>query len=139
MTDRLKVEPGYEVLASILDEALAQAQSGKGRERHAGKDESFHDQQIVQLGEWMGSTQFNIGQVCKKALESTRLDDAKAIHELRGTINYAAGAIAILQRKQAAIRPADVQTSAYGTHTYEWVACDKCNMYHPKGSLVCKA
>lgn len=96
---RLPVTPGYEHLAAVLDEALAQAQSGKGKERHAC-GEPFHDQQIVQLGEWMGgSTAFAIGQACKKALESTRLDDAVAERELLGAINYLAAAVVVIRRR----------------------------------------
>lgn len=96
---RLEALPGYETLARILDLALKQAQSGKGLERHASDNEKFDDQQIVQLGEWMKSTHFNVGQICKKALESTRLVDSQAVDELLGVIDYAAGAIAILQRR----------------------------------------
>lgn len=96
---RLEALPGYEKLAEILDASLAHAQTGKGLERHGNAGEAFEDQQIVQFGEWMKSTQFNIGQVCKKALESTRLEDDKAIIELLGVINYAAGAVLILQRR----------------------------------------
>src|SRR5262249_15028154 len=75
VTARLAAAPGYESLAAVLDEALDQAQRGKGRERHAAAGEAFHDQQIVQLGEWMaGSTVFAVGQACKKSIESTRLE-----------------------------------------------------------------
>lgn len=95
---RLHVEPGYESLAAALDDALAQAQSGKGKERHS-IGEPFHEQQIVQLGEWMGSTAFAIGQACKKAIESTRLPDDRATTELLGAINYLAAAIVMLQRR----------------------------------------
>jgi len=100
---RLTARPGYELLAAILDEALAQAQDGKGRERHAGPGEAFHDQQIVQLGEWMGgSTAFAIGQACKKALESTRLSDDRAVGELLGAIDYIAAAVIVIRRRPGA-------------------------------------
>ncbi len=94
---RLDAAPGYESLAAILDAALEQAQAGKGKERHAC-GEPFEDQQIVQLGEWMGSTAFAIGQACKKALESTRLEPDRARGELLGAINYLAGAVISLER-----------------------------------------
>lgn len=97
---RLVPSPGYETLASIMDDALAQAQSGKGIERHAGNGEAFVDQQIVQLGEWMGgSTAFAVGQACKKSIESTRLPDDRARIELLGAINYLAAAIIVIDRR----------------------------------------
>jgi len=51
-TPRVAALPGYEPLAAVHDQALEQAQAGKGAERHAGNGEAFVDQQIVQLGEW---------------------------------------------------------------------------------------
>lgn len=95
---RLVAVPGYELLAATLDAALEQAQAGKGRDRHSC-GEPFHDQQIVQLGEWMGSTAFAVGQVCKKSLESTRLSPERARHELLGAINYAAAAVIQIDRQ----------------------------------------
>jgi hypothetical protein len=98
------VSPHYESLAAVLDEALAHAQSGKGAERHSC-GEPFVDQQIVQLGEWMGrSTAFAIGQACKKAIESTRLEDERARGELLGAINYLAAAVLVLDRRGRAER-----------------------------------
>lgn len=101
---RLAAAPGYESLAAVLDEALRQAQAGKGLERHAGTGERFEDQQIVQFGEWMGaSTAFAIGQACKKAIESTRFDvePERAIAELLGSINYLAAAVLVIRRRGA--------------------------------------
>jgi hypothetical protein len=96
---RPRILPGYESLAAVLDEALDQAQYGKGRERHASDGEAFEDQQIVQLGEWMDNGGFAVGQVCKKALESIRLDDDAAIRNLLGAINYAAAEVIRRRRK----------------------------------------
>jgi hypothetical protein len=98
---RLEAEPGYERLAEVLDEALEQAQSGKGHERHAGVGEAFHDQQIVQLGAWMGSTHFEVGQACKKAIESTRLGGERGRRELLGAINYLAAAVLLIDDEKA--------------------------------------
>jgi hypothetical protein len=98
---RLTAAPGYEQLAKVLDDALAQAQAGKGKERHAGDGEAFHDQQIVQLCEWMGSTQGDVFQAAKKAIESTRLPPDRAIHEIHGAIVYLAAAVIVLQRQRA--------------------------------------
>lgn len=91
---------GYESLAAVLDEALSQAQAGKGHARHAC-GEPFEEQQIVQFGEWMGSGQFAIGQACKKSIESTRLDDARARAELLGAINYLAAAVLVIDRRKS--------------------------------------
>lgn len=91
--------PGYESLANVLVEALDQAQGGKGKERHANEGEQFHDQIIVQLGEWMDTGGFTIGQACKKALESTRLPHDAARRELLGSIVYLAAEVIRLDRK----------------------------------------
>lgn len=104
---RLAAAPGYESLGVVLDQALEQAQHGKGRERHAAAGEAFADQQIVQLGEWMaGSTVFAVGQACKKALESTRLEPEHARRELLGAINYLAAAVIVIDRRAQADHPA---------------------------------
>lgn len=95
---RREALPGYELLADVLDAALEQAQAGKGKERHAC-GEAFHDQQIVQLGEWMSSTAFAVGQACKKSIESTRLPADRARAELLGAINYLAAAVILLDRQ----------------------------------------
>ena len=91
--------PEYQELARVLDLALAQAQDGKGKDRHAGEGQHFEDQQIVQFGEWMKSTAFAIGQACKKSIESTRLPKDRAIAELLGSINYLAAAVIQLERQ----------------------------------------
>lgn len=88
----------YATLRAVLDRAFEQASEGKGKERHAGAAERFEDQQIVQLGEWMGSNHFQIGQACKKALESTRLPPEQARRELLGAINYLAAAVVQIER-----------------------------------------
>ena len=95
-----KIPPGYETLAAVLDEAIAQSASGKGKERHAMPGEAFEDQQIVQLGEWMNSTAFAIGQACKKSIESTRLPKPQARAELLGAIVYLAAAVTVLDRQE---------------------------------------
>lgn len=98
---RVSAEPGYEALAAVLDEALEQAQHGKGAERHTIAGEPYQDQQIVQLGEWMQSTAFAVGQACKKAIESTRLTPDRARSELLGAINYLAAAVIQIDRAAA--------------------------------------
>lgn len=89
----------YGSLRAVLEEAGEQASDGKGKERHAGDGEAFVDQQIVQLSEWMGNTGFNIGQACKKSLESTKLPYPRSRLEILGAINYLAGAVIVLDRR----------------------------------------
>ncbi len=96
----MKVSPEYESLHRVLMEALSSAQDGKGKERHAHDGERFEEQQIVKLGEWMGSSHFEIGQACKKSIESTRLPPERAKLELLGAINYLAAAVLVLERKR---------------------------------------
>jgi hypothetical protein len=89
----------FQPLKQVLDQALAQTQSGKGRERHnpAG-DQPFLDQQIVRFGDWMGSNHFQVGQAVKKAIESTKLPKERARAELLGAIVYLGAAILMLDR-----------------------------------------
>jgi hypothetical protein len=47
----------------------------------------------------MGSNHFEIGQACKKALESARLSPEKAVAELLGAINYLAAAVILRERE----------------------------------------
>lgn len=103
---------GYESLARVLQEALDQAAAGKGKERHANEGEAFEDQQIVQLGEWLGSNHFQLGQAAKKLLESARLPPDRARREILGAINYAAAAVIQQDRLDARPIPAEVQARA---------------------------
>jgi hypothetical protein len=113
---RLEVKPGYQSLATVLDDALSQAQAGKGSDRHAAHGEAFEDQQIVQIGEWMESTAFCIGQGVKKAIESPRLPGVRAEAELLGAINYLAGAVIQLRRRaeRAKTEPARADVTMVG-------------------------
>lgn len=96
-----KVAAEYAALASVLQEALEQAQGGKGKERHATAGERFEDQQIVQIAEWIGNGGFPIGQACKKAIESSRLPTDRAVAELLGAINYLAAEVIRRRRAEA--------------------------------------
>lgn len=96
---------GYEVLRAILAEAVLQSSGGKGKERHANPGETFQDQQIVKLGLWLKNNGFQIGQACKKSIESTRLPYERARAELLGAIVYTAAAIKVLDELQAMAPP----------------------------------
>jgi hypothetical protein len=95
------VEPGYESLAKVLQAALNQAQSGKGKERHAA-DEPFHEQEICQNTRAVGYG-YPLGQARKKAREALRLLETKgpdaAIAECLGAINYLAAAVIVMQEQ----------------------------------------
>ena len=93
---RLPVFPGYERLAEVLDMALKQAQTGKGKERHAGAHEAFEDQICCSVTRREGHG-FARGQAIKKIDEAKRLDPEAAIHDLLGAINYIAADIIVLQ------------------------------------------
>ncbi len=115
--DRVEVKPGYEGLAAVLDDALEQAQSGKGKERHA-RGEVFEDQLICELGCQVGLG-FLLGQAIKKAVESQRLPGKRGIAELHGAINYLAAAALLREQgvgdpgeaageEAAGAKPADI-------------------------------
>lgn len=90
----------YESLAMTLKAAFDQAASGKGKERHAC-DDNFEDQLMCYLAKQVGIAG-PVFQVCKKAIEACRLPPEMAIAELKGAINYAAGAIIDIERGMAA-------------------------------------
>lgn len=94
-----KVATGYERLAAVLDEALEQAQVGKGKERHA-TGQPFHEQPIVRIGELLGNDGFELGQAIKKLQESCRLPPDRARLERLGAINYIAASIILMDAKR---------------------------------------
>ncbi len=103
----VEVAEGYDGLFTVLAKALHQAQSGKGKERHA-KDNAFEDQPILQITKRRGIG-FPLGQVEKKVDEAegmiVRGDLAAAEREILGAINYlAAVAIEINQRATAQMK-----------------------------------
>lgn len=102
--------PGYERLRDVLLGAYEQAAVGKGAQRHAN-DRPFHEQPMQTLirGHGLG---FATGQIGKKAEESLGLEREAAIAELRGVINYAAGAIIFLE----STRPQALRDGVRYTH-----------------------
>lgn len=84
--------PAYESLADVLQEAIDQAQHGKGRERHAGGNESFDRQKICEITRRVGLG-YPLGQAIKKAEESLTLGGERGVAELLGAINYLAAAV----------------------------------------------
>lgn len=93
----------YETLRSVLIDALAQAATGKGAERHAN-GRAFEDQPMLDISRMVG-----IGgpafQVMKKAQEAcgmaSRGEFAAAERELLGAIVYAAGAVLLVREARS--------------------------------------
>lgn len=96
------IDKPYQALRDILDAALEQASSGKGRERHAN-DEPFEEQQICSEARLLGLGA-PVFQARKKAREAIRLAESgeyeKAMVDLLGAINYTAGAYRIVKEMQ---------------------------------------
>ena len=100
----MRVNPGYERLFLTFQDALNQAQSGKGKERHAN-GQPFDKQDICQEARDLGLA-YPIGQARKKAKEVFRLlametdgdrtGAQRAMHEVLGAINYLAAAYIVL-------------------------------------------
>ncbi len=97
----VKVDPGYQLLAAVLQDALDQAQYGKGKERHAENGKGFHEQDICREARDLGLA-YPIGQARKKAKEALRLDPDRAIQDLLGAINYLAAAVIVIGEKKEA-------------------------------------
>lgn len=89
----------YESLKEVLDDALRQASDGKGKERHAKKDEPFDKQKICEITRRVGLG-YPIGQAIKKAEESLRLG-TRGPDELLGAINYLAAAVICMREELA--------------------------------------
>lgn len=94
--DRVAAIEGYEFLASILDNALRQAQTGKGAQRHAKKGEAFEDQKIMEITNrvGLGGPAFQAVKKiyeAKDAAERGDIDIAK--QDLLGAINYCAAMV----------------------------------------------
>ena len=89
-----EVKDGYLPLFDVLREALNQAQSGKGEERH-GNGLSFMEQPALTITRAVGLG-FPLGQAMKKIQECQRMEPDAAKRELLGAINYLAAAILFL-------------------------------------------
>ena len=110
----MTIPRGYERLAKVLEDALEQSASGKGKERHAN-DLAFENQPMQSITAMVGYG-FPLGQVMKKTQEAggmlsrSEYDHARA--ELLGVIVYAAGAIVALDREAEAEKRLRVQREA---------------------------
>lgn len=84
----------YAKLKEVLDMAYDQASNGKGKERHAKKDEPFENQKICEITRRVGHG-FPLGQAIKKAEEAPRLGTQRGIAEKLGAIVYLAASIMV--------------------------------------------
>lgn len=83
----------YATLRAVLDDAFAQAASGKGRERHA-RGNPFEDQHMQTISKLLDTDRGMAFQAIKKLTEGLDLPDPEARKkELLGAINYIAGII----------------------------------------------
>lgn len=98
----VKAKEGYENLFNILGEALERAQTSKGRERHAPKNEFFSDQ-IIFIIERL-NVGWQRGQAIKKIVESSVLElkgkKDMVIEELLDAIVYLAAKVLILREEK---------------------------------------
>ncbi len=93
----------YEALRAVLMDALAQAATGKGAERHAN-GRAFEEQPMIEIGRMvgLGGPAF---QIMKKAQEACgmagRGEHAAAERELLGAIVYTAGAVLLVREMRS--------------------------------------
>lgn len=142
----------YASLARTLRGAYDQASTGKGRERHAD-DEPFQHQKICVINRWLAGSPVAgaLFQAVKKTVESARLSDSAAIHELRGAINYLAAAIILLEErspeeeaeKELESQIEDIEEKVLDTlakHRAETTRyCSECKFCHiSTGDMPCK-
>jgi uncharacterized C2H2 Zn-finger protein len=95
-------EPEYMSLSIVLQEALDQAQRGKGHERHSA-GEPFESQEICQNTRAVGLG-FPLGQARKKAREAKGIFErhgaSKAVPDILGAMNYLAAAVIVMREKE---------------------------------------
>ena len=90
---KFSMDEDYRSLAGVLVEAYHQAQSGKGKERHAN-GLAFEDQPMQAISGMLNSDKGMAYQACKKIVEATNMQSLPAFErEILGAINYLAGMI----------------------------------------------
>ncbi len=88
----------YKSLEDVLDEAYAQASTGKGAERHGG-GLAFELQPMQVISELLGSSDGLAFQAIKKIREGLTLDTPeRQVAEMLGAINYCAGIVIYIRR-----------------------------------------
>ena len=76
---------GYVELYAVLMDALRQAETGKGADRHQLGGEAFEEQPICEITRRVGLG-FPLGQVMKKCDEASRMSSGDAERELLGKV-----------------------------------------------------
>ena len=90
---KFTLDEDYRSLAGVLVDAYHQAQSGKGKERHAN-GLAFENQPMQTISGMLGSDKGMAYQACKKIVEATNMQSLPAFErEILGAINYLAGMI----------------------------------------------
>lgn len=106
-------EPGYEELASILEQAYNQSAKGKGKKRHAN-NLPFKEQPIMEIGR-MSGIGGHVYQIMKKAQEAGNMhkrgEYEAAIAEFYGVIVYAAAAVLLTEEAGGIVHKADDRPS----------------------------
>ena len=107
------IRPGqYDALIHVFLDAVDQAATGKGRERHA-TNEPFQ-KQLICAGARLYGTGAPLFQAHKKIQEASRLSEfppdqngrtgpERAVHELLGAMVYAAAAVIVLREQEAVV------------------------------------
>lgn len=95
--EEVPFHPDYQRLRGVLFQALSQALSGKGAERHA-KGEPFERQRMQTISHLLGTERGMAFQAVKKLTEGLDLPTHEMrVKELLGAINYIAGIIVFLE------------------------------------------
>lgn len=98
--EEVPVHPNYQRLRGVLAQALHQAQSGKGAERHAN-GLPFEKQRMQIISHLLNSERGMAFQACKKVAEGIDLPTHEArVKELLGAINYIAGIVIFLEDRE---------------------------------------
>lgn len=92
-------DTNYTSLRGILDEAYAQAATGKGAERH-GNGLPFTEQPMQVVSGLLGSPTGLYFQAIKKIQEAHRMTGDARRRELLGAINYIAGVLVYEDQKK---------------------------------------
>lgn len=98
-------ESDYSALEEVLDDALEQSESGKGKERHANNNR-YEDQVICVVQRLLKDHPFggHAYQIIKKTIEAGRLYKIKgkeaAYQEMLGAINYASAMCILIKEDQ---------------------------------------
>ena len=118
----MQAKPGYEALENILQDALNQAQSGKGKDRHAGQNEPFLDQQIMEMSRRQRNISGPAYQAHKKLYEAEgmfgRSEYSAAKQEILGAIVYASAMVAKIDESVEDLRKMSETLTAPGPGIY---------------------